>query len=100
MTLTELHYATILASTQHFGLAAKQCNVSQPTLSIAIKKFEAELGVEIFERTATNVLLTHMGEKLLLNAIKYLMNSQLLKILQLMKERGCAPPFVLVLSSP
>lgn len=38
MTLTELHYATILAKTQHFGNAAEQCNVSQPSLSIAIKK--------------------------------------------------------------
>ena len=55
MTLTELHYATALATTQHFGLAAKQCNVSQPTLSIAIKKLESELGVEIFERTSNDV---------------------------------------------
>lgn len=48
MTLTELRYAIVLSQTQHFGQAAKRCCVSQPTLSIAIKKFEAELGVEIF----------------------------------------------------
>ena len=41
MTLTELRYVTVLAKTQHFGNAAEQCNVSQPTLSIAIKKLES-----------------------------------------------------------
>jgi LysR family hydrogen peroxide-inducible transcriptional activator len=73
MTLTELRYATVLARTQHFGLAAEQCNVSQPTLSIAIKKLESELGANIFERTATDVFLTRTGKKLLHSAIKYLM---------------------------
>ena len=72
MTLTELRYAIVLSQTQHFGQAAKRCCVSQPTLSIAIKKFEAELGVEIFERTATNVLLTHMGEKIIAQCHKVL----------------------------
>jgi LysR family hydrogen peroxide-inducible transcriptional activator len=52
MTLTELHYATALATTQHFGRAAEECNISQPTLSIAIKKLESELGVQIFERAS------------------------------------------------
>ena len=42
MTLTELRYATVLANSLHFGLAAEKCNVSQPTLSIAIKKLEAQ----------------------------------------------------------
>ena len=65
MTLTELRYATVLARTQHFGLAAEQCNVSQPTLSIAIKKLESELGANIFERTATDVFLTRTGKKIM-----------------------------------
>jgi LysR family hydrogen peroxide-inducible transcriptional activator len=38
MTLTELRYPIVLSQTQHFGQAAKRCCVSQPTLSIAIKK--------------------------------------------------------------
>ena len=38
MTLTELRYITTLAQLQHFGQAAERCNVSQPTLSIAVKK--------------------------------------------------------------
>ena len=41
MTLTELRYLVALAETGHFRRAAEQCNVSQPTLSIAIKKLEA-----------------------------------------------------------
>lgn len=52
MTFTELRHATVLAKTQHFGRAAELCNVSQPTLSIAIKKLESELGVQIFERAS------------------------------------------------
>ena len=44
MTLTELRYLVALAESGHFRKAAEQCSVSQPTLSIAIKKLEAELG--------------------------------------------------------
>ena len=55
MTLTELRYVTVLAKVQHFGRAAEQCNVSQPTLSIAVKKLESELGVEIFEQDFLSV---------------------------------------------
>jgi LysR family hydrogen peroxide-inducible transcriptional activator len=72
MTLTELRYVAVLAKTQHFGNAAEQCNVSQPTLSIAIKKLESELGVEIFERTATHVFLTRMGTKIIAQCHKVL----------------------------
>lgn len=43
MTFTELRYATVLAKTQHFGRAAELCNVSQPTLSIAIKSLNLSL---------------------------------------------------------
>lgn len=92
MTLTELHYATALATTQHFGLAAKQCNVSQPTLSIAIKKLESELGVEIFERTATDVLLTRMGEKIITQCHKVLDELAIIKDIAVSEgERLCSP---------
>jgi len=65
MTLTELRYLTVLAKARHFGHAAEQCNVCQPTLSIAIKKLEAELGVDIFERTSSLILLTRAGKKII-----------------------------------
>lgn len=50
MTLTELKYIVALADTLHFGKAAESCFVSQPTLSIGLKKIEEELGVCLFDR--------------------------------------------------
>jgi LysR family hydrogen peroxide-inducible transcriptional activator len=61
MTLTELRYLVALAETGHFRKAAEQCNVSQPTLSIAIKKLEAELGISLFERARHKVETTPTG---------------------------------------
>ena len=43
MTLTELKYIVAVARERHFGKAADACFVSQPTLSVAIKKLEEEL---------------------------------------------------------
>lgn len=63
MTLTELRYIVTLAQEQHFGRAAERCFVSQPTLSIAVKKLEEELGVAIFERSKTRVYPTPVGEQ-------------------------------------
>ena len=48
MTLTELRYLVSLARLKHFGRAAEYCHVTQPTLSIAVKKLEEELGVPLF----------------------------------------------------
>lgn len=64
MTLTELRYIVALASEQHFGRAAERCNVSQPTLSIAVKKLEDELGVTLFERGKQGVLVTPLGQRI------------------------------------
>jgi len=64
MTLTELRYIVAVARERHFGRAAKACFVSQPTLSIAIKKLEDELGVQIFERLAGEVALTPVGKQI------------------------------------
>ena len=47
MTLTELKYVIAVARERHFGRAAESCFVSQPSLSVAIKKLEEELGVSI-----------------------------------------------------
>ena len=65
MTLTELRYVVTLAQCQHFGQAAEVCNVSQPTLSIAVKKLESELGVDLFERSQKNVRATPVGEQVI-----------------------------------
>jgi LysR family transcriptional regulator, hydrogen peroxide-inducible genes activator len=55
MTLTELKYIVAVAREKHFGRAAEACFVSQPTLSVAIKKLEEELDVKLFERGASEV---------------------------------------------
>ncbi len=61
MTLTELRYIVAVAREKHFGRAASACFVSQPTLSVAIKKLEDELGVLLFERGAGEVTVTPAG---------------------------------------
>lgn len=68
MTLTELRYIVTLAQEQHFGRAAERCFVSQPTLSIAVKKLEDELGVALFERTKSRVQATPLGEQIITQA--------------------------------
>ncbi len=72
MTLTELRYIVTLAHCQHFGQAAERCHVSQPTLSIAVKKLEGELGVELFERTKSSVRATPTGERVIAQANRVL----------------------------
>ena len=64
MTLTELRYVVALAQERHFGRAAQKCFVTQPTLSLALAKLEAELGVQLFERNKSEVLVTPMGAEI------------------------------------
>jgi LysR family hydrogen peroxide-inducible transcriptional activator len=61
MTLTELKYLVAVARERHFGKAAEACFVSQPTLSVAIKKLEEELDVKLFERGSNEVTVTALG---------------------------------------
>ena len=68
MTLTELRYIVALARERHFGRAVDKCNVSQPTLSIAVKKLEDELGVALFERSAGDVRSTPIGVQVVVQA--------------------------------
>jgi LysR family hydrogen peroxide-inducible transcriptional activator len=68
MTLTELRYVVAVAREKHFGRAAEACFVSQPTLSVSIKKLEEELDVRIFERGASEVSVTPLGEEIVRQA--------------------------------
>ena len=68
MTLTELKYIVAVAREKHFGRAAEACFVSQPTLSVAIKKLEEELDVKIFERGTSEVSVTALGEQIVRQA--------------------------------
>lgn len=72
MTLTELKYIVAVARELHFGRAAEACFVSQPTLSVAIKKLEDELGVVLFERGSSEVSLTPSGERIVVQAQRVL----------------------------
>jgi len=68
MTLTELRYIVAVAREKHFGRAAEACFVSQPTLSVAIKKLEEELDVKLFERGSSEVSATPLGEEIVRQA--------------------------------
>jgi LysR family hydrogen peroxide-inducible transcriptional activator len=68
MTLTELRYIVAVARERHFGKAAEACFVSQPTLSVAVKKLEEELDVKLFERSANEVTVTPLGEEIVRQA--------------------------------
>lgn len=79
MTLTELRYIVTVAQERHFGRAAEKCHVSQPTLSVAIKKLESELGIAIFERSKSSVTVTPLGEKIVAQAQRVLEESRAIK---------------------
>ncbi|HYC29403.1 MAG TPA: LysR family transcriptional regulator, partial [Chitinophagaceae bacterium] len=72
MTLTQLEYIVALDTNRHFALAAAQCHVTQPTLSMQINKLEQELGVKIFDRSKQPVLPTLAGVEIIDKARKIL----------------------------
>ncbi len=72
MTLSELRFVVAVARERNFRRAAEKCYVSQPALSLAIKKLEEDLGVLIFERTRSDVNPTPIGEQIITQAIKSL----------------------------
>jgi LysR family hydrogen peroxide-inducible transcriptional activator len=79
MTLTELKYIVAVARERHFGHAAEACFVSQPTLSVAIRKLEEELGVTLFERGGNEVGVTPIGQRIVTQAQKVLEESANIK---------------------
>ena len=79
MTLIELKYIVAVARERHFGRAAKSCFVSQPTLSIAVKKLEEELDVILFERGSNEIVLTALGKQIVDQAQQVLESADKLK---------------------
>ncbi|RCS59886.1 LysR substrate-binding domain-containing protein [Parvibium lacunae] len=79
MTLTELKYIVAVARERHFGRAAEACFVSQPTLSVAVKKLEDELGVQLFERGNNEVSVTLLGQAIIAQAQRVLEETAALK---------------------
>lgn len=86
MTLTELRYIVAVARERHFGRAAESCFVSQPTLSVAVKKLEEELGVQLFERGSGEITATAAGNRVVEQAQRVLEETD--KIRNLAKSSG------------
>ena len=78
MTLTELRYIVAVARERHFGRAAEACFVSQPTLSVAVKKLEEELELTLFER-GPEVSVTPAGQHIIEQAQRVLEEASRIK---------------------
>lgn len=81
MNLRDLKYLVALADHGHFGKAAEACCVSQPALSIQIKKLEEVLGVVLVERINKTFLLTPIGKTIAERARALLQQANEIKIL-------------------
>lgn len=92
MTLTELRYIVALAQAQHFGRAAEMCHISQPTLSVGVKKLEEDLGVLIFERSKSAVRVTPVGEAIVAQAQRVLEQAQTIRELAQAGKNQLAAP--------
>ena len=62
MTLQQLRYIVALDNLRHFGEAAEACMVTQPTLTMQLKKLEDEMGVLLFDRSRSPVKTTALPE--------------------------------------
>ena len=95
MTLTELKYIVAVARERHFGKAADACFVSQPTLSVAIKKLEEELDVKLFERSAGDIAVTPLGEEIVRQAQSVLEQAAAIKDIAKRGQDPLAGPLTL-----
>lgn len=84
ITLTQLEYIVAIDEYRHFATAADRCFVTQPTLSIQVKKLEDELGVIIFDRSRHPVVPTDIGAKLIEQARIALASTERIK--EIIKE--------------
>lgn len=85
MTITQLEYIIALDTYRHFSAAAKQCFVTQPTLSMQIQKLEEELNVKIFDRSKQPVVPTEIGEEILVQSRAIVHEVKMMQ--QLIKDR-------------
>ncbi|MEM8649619.1 MAG: LysR family transcriptional regulator [Pseudomonadota bacterium] len=99
MNLRDLEYVEAIASHRNFSRAANACNVSQPALSIQIKKLESELGAELFERRNHEVLLTEFGKRILESAEQINRHSERIREIALEYRNLDATPFKIGMTS-
>jgi LysR family hydrogen peroxide-inducible transcriptional activator len=93
MTLTELKYIVAVAREKHFGHAAEACFVAQPTLSVAIKKLEDELGVTLFERGGSEISMTPLGVQIVAQAERVLEQTAAIKEIAKQNKDPLVGPF-------
>ena len=93
MTLTELKYIVAVAREKHFGHAAEACFVAQPTLSVAIKKLEDELGVTLFERGGSEISMTPLGVQIVAQAERVLEQTAAIKEIAKQNKDPLIGPF-------
>lgn len=84
VTLVQLEYIVAVDNLKHFARAAEKCFVTQPTLSMQIKKLEDDLGVKIFDRNRQPVITTDIGCLVVDQARKILGESK--KIVDIVKH--------------
>ena len=89
LSLRDLEYVVAVAEEMHFGRAAERCNVSQPTLSVQVRKLEGALGLALFERSNRRVLLTESGQAIVRQARTVLAEAQ--RLLALASEGKGSP---------
>jgi len=95
MNLRELEYLLALSVHRHFGKAAESCFVSQPTLSMQIKKLEDELGVVLLERNNKSVRLTPIGEEIVHHAQSILQECRMIQDIASQAQNPLAGEFSL-----
>ena len=76
ISLIQLEYIVAVDTYRHFVTASEKCFVTQPTLSMQIKKMEEEIGVVIFDRSKQPIIPTEVGEKIIAQARKILRESK------------------------
>lgn len=86
MTFVQLEYLIALDNFRHFSIAAKNCFVSQPTLSMQIHKMEEELGVKLFDRSKQPVIPTELGSELIEQARKIIAEKNVMDELVSLKK--------------
>jgi LysR family transcriptional regulator, hydrogen peroxide-inducible genes activator len=88
LSLRDLEYVVAVADLGNFMRAAERCHVTQPSLSVQIRRVETRLGTVIFERTTRKILVTEQGGRLVEQMRKILVEGHRLLDMALRPERA------------
>lgn len=95
ISFKQLTYALAVSKTLHFKKAAEQCHISQSALSTALNELEKHLSLQIFERDNKKVLVTPMGEEVLVRARSILTEVDQLMYFSESQQKPLAAPITL-----